>query len=107
MCVLDIRAFAASASSARRSGDRAQLPSHVEVESGRQVRTSGDNHNEVYFGYTCARGRALPEQHSQPGRLLHSEKPISDRVPHPDLVEQAMAEIASAARKRDTGAVAS
>ena len=67
----------------------------------------GDNHNEVYFDYTCANGRALPEQHSQPELLLHSEKRVRDRVPHPDLVEQGMAEIVSATRERDTGAVAS
>ena len=35
----------------------------VDVEDGRAVRVLGDRENPIYHGYTCAKGRALPEQH--------------------------------------------
>jgi anaerobic selenocysteine-containing dehydrogenase len=46
----------------------------VEVEDGRPVRVSGDPENPAYLGFTCAKGRRLPEQHGHPDRLLHSQK---------------------------------
>jgi len=49
-------------------------PILVELEDGRAVRVKGDPENPVYRGYSCARGRSLPEQHSHPDRLLHSQK---------------------------------
>ena len=72
----------------------AACPIEVEVENGRPVRVMGDNHNEVYFGYTCAKGRALPEQHAHPGRLLHSQKRMPDGSHRPIGSEEAMDEIA-------------
>ena len=72
----------------------AACPIQVEVEEGRAVRTIGDNHNEVYFGYTCAKGRALPEQHAHPERLLHSMKRMPDGSHQPISAGQAMDEIA-------------
>src|SRR5688500_4132844 len=69
-------------------------PLLVEVEDGRAVRVTGDPSNDFYHGYTCPKGRALAEQHSAPGRLLHSLKRGADgersRIP----VERAMDEIA-------------
>ncbi len=38
----------------------------------------GNPENPVYQGYSCARGRALPQQHSHPERLLHSQKRADD-----------------------------
>ena len=35
----------------------------VEVRDGRAVKVIGDVDNPMYEGYTCAKGRALPEQH--------------------------------------------
>ena len=46
----------------------------VEVRDERAVRVIGDVDNPMYEGYTCAKGRALPEQHNGPGRLLHAQK---------------------------------
>lgn len=46
----------------------------VEVENGRPVRVTGDRENPAYFGFTCAKGRSLPEQHAHVDRLLHSQK---------------------------------
>src|SRR5215510_14557611 len=66
----------------------------VDVEDGRAVRVRGDRENPIYHGYTCAKGRALHEQHAHPERLLHSLK----RTPGGDHAAiasaQAMAEVA-------------
>ncbi|MFK7895811.1 MAG: molybdopterin-dependent oxidoreductase [Myxococcota bacterium] len=66
----------------------------VTVEDGRPVSVIGAKDNPVYHGYTCAKGRALPEQHANPHRLLHTLKRGEDGKHHPIPVEQAMDEIA-------------
>ena len=40
----------------------------VDVEDNRVVAVRGDASNPVYGGYTCIKGRQLPEQHSHPER---------------------------------------
>ncbi len=66
----------------------------VTVEDGKPVSVIGAKDNPVYHGYTCAKGRALPEQHLHPERLLHTLKRGSDGKHRPIPVEQAMDEIA-------------
>ncbi len=66
----------------------------VDVEDGRVVRVIGDKDNPMYHGYTCAKGRSLPQQHYHPDRLLHSQRRGSDGSHHPIPAEQAMDEIA-------------
>ena len=66
----------------------------VDVEDGRAVRVLGDRENPIYHGYTCAKGRALPEQHSHPERLLHSQKRSADGSYAPIPHEQAIREVA-------------
>jgi anaerobic selenocysteine-containing dehydrogenase len=41
----------------------------VEVEGDRVLRVSGDPDHPVSAGYTCSKGRALPELHHDPDRL--------------------------------------
>ncbi len=53
-------------------------PILVELEDGRAVSVTGDPSNEAYQGYTCVKGRALPEQHNHPDRLLHSQRRLPD-----------------------------
>ena len=67
----------------------------VEVEDGRPVRVEGDRENPAYFGFTCAKGRSLPEQHAHKDRLLHSQK--RDEAGHVSSIssEVAMDEIAA------------
>ena len=72
----------------------AHCPILVEVEDGRAVRVTGDPGNDLFQGYTCPKGRALPEQHAAPGRLLHSMKRGADGVRRPIASERAMDEIA-------------
>jgi anaerobic selenocysteine-containing dehydrogenase len=69
-------------------------PILVEVQDGRAVSVTGDPSNDVYSGYTCVKGRALPEQHNHPDRLLRSQKRLPDGTFEPIGSEQAMDEIA-------------
>lgn len=69
-------------------------PILVTVENGRPVKVTGDPDAPLYDGYTCPKGRALPEQHTGPARLLHSMKRQADASFQPIGSEQAMDEIA-------------
>ena len=69
-------------------------PILVEVEDGRAVRVTGDPGNDFYRGYSCPKGRALPEQHAHPDRLLHSLKRGEDGRHRPITSERAMDEVA-------------
>ena len=55
----------------------------VDIEDGRAVRVRGDRDDPVYRGFTCEKGRQLPEQHAHPDRLLTSMKrqPSGDYEP--------------------------
>tara|TARA_E500000305_G_scaffold36150_1_gene27510 strand:+ start:13591 stop:15810 length:2220 start_codon:yes stop_codon:yes gene_type:complete len=44
------------------------------VEAGKLTHVSGDPDNPLFKGYTCPKGRALPELHNHPERLLCSQK---------------------------------
>ena len=44
------------------------------VSNGKLVRVTGDRDNPLYQGYSCVKGRALPDQHNNPARLLQSLK---------------------------------
>lgn len=48
------------------------------VEDGRLSKVEGDPDNPLFKGYTCPKGRALPEFHNNPARLLHSQKKLPD-----------------------------
>ena len=69
-------------------------PILVEVDDGRAVRVTGDPASEVYQGYTCVKGRALPELHNHPERLLHSQKRMPDGSYAPISSEQLLDELA-------------
>jgi len=56
----------------------ALCPILVTVEGGRAVQVHGDRDAPLFGGYTCPKGRALPEMHSSPDRLLHSLKRRAD-----------------------------
>ena len=50
----------------------AMCPIVVTIEDGRAVAVHGDRDAPLFEGYTCPKGRALPEIHANPKRLLHS-----------------------------------
>ena len=66
----------------------------VDVEDGKPIEVRGDVDDPVYGGYTCIKGRQLPEQYTTPARISKSLK----RLPNGDFEEidtdQAMDEIA-------------
>ncbi len=53
-------------------------PIMVTIEDGRVVKVVGDSEAPLFEGYSCPKGRALPEQHNHPERLLHSVKRHAD-----------------------------
>ena len=55
---------------------------------------SGDPENALYQGYTCPKGRALPDQHNHPDRLLSSVKRTPSGSHAPISSTAAMDEIA-------------
>lgn len=65
---------------------------------GRAVKVVGDVANPMYEGFSCKKGRSLPEQHAHPERLLHSRRRTDEGfVPVP--LDEALDDIA--ARVRD------
>ena len=71
----------------------------VQMQDGVAVNVVGDKHNPVYHGYSCAKGRELPNQHRHPDRLLHSVKRAKDGAFAPVAFERASAEIAARLRE--------
>jgi anaerobic selenocysteine-containing dehydrogenase len=66
----------------------------AEVRDGRLVSVRGDKDNELFQGYTCLKGRAMPDHLNGPGRLLRSLRRSPDGF-EPIAVETAMDEIAA------------
>lgn len=50
----------------------------VETDGDTVVRISGDSDDPVFGGYTCIKGRQLPEAHHHPERLMASQKRGAD-----------------------------
>ncbi|MEV3905104.1 molybdopterin-dependent oxidoreductase [Mycobacterium sp. NPDC050551] len=65
------------------------------VTDGRLTKVTGDPDNPMFKGYSCAKGRALPEIHNNPARLLHSRKRRPDGEYEPVESGVAMDEIAA------------
>lgn len=65
------------------------------VADGKLVKVTGDPDNPMFQGYTCDKGRALPDIHNNPHRLLHSQKRSADGGYAPIASEQATDEIAA------------
>ena len=72
----------------------ALCPIIVRIEDGQAVEVHGDRDAPLYEGYTCPKGRALPELHANPDRLLQSLKRLPDGSHVPISSEDAIAEIA-------------
>ncbi len=48
----------------------------VTIDGNRPVKVLGDIENPMYHGYTCIKGRQLPEQHAHAERLLKPQRRI-------------------------------
>jgi anaerobic selenocysteine-containing dehydrogenase len=69
----------------------------VTVEDGRPTKVVGDVANPMYEGFSCKKGRALPEQHLHPDRLLRSVRHTDDGfepVPLTDAIDDIAAQVA-------------
>ncbi|MGE3621632.1 MAG: molybdopterin-dependent oxidoreductase [Acidimicrobiia bacterium] len=69
-------------------------PIEVHVEGGRVVEVTGDRANALYRGYTCVKGRAMPDFVNHPDRLLRTLRRVAGGGFEPVPVEQALDEIA-------------
>lgn len=67
-------------------------------EHDRPVRVRGDRDNPVYRGFTCEKGRQLPEQHAHPERLLRTMRRRADGGHEPLAVDDAVADVAARLR---------
>jgi anaerobic selenocysteine-containing dehydrogenase len=70
----------------------------VEVQDGRPVQVSGDPDAGPYRGYSCRRGRALPDLYNDSKRLLRPVKRLPDGTFQEISTEQALDEIAEIMR---------
>ncbi|CAH0495415.1 molybdopterin-dependent oxidoreductase [Novosphingobium sp. CECT 9465] len=73
----------------------AGCPVEVTVEGGRATKVVGDRQSPIYGGYTCPKGRAMPEAHYSPTRVLHPRKRMPDGSYIEIPMEQALSEIAA------------
>jgi len=76
----------------------AMCPIVVTIEDGRAVEVHGDRDAPLFEGYTCPKGRALPEIHANPKRLLHSLRRRPDGSHEPISSHDAVNEIADRLR---------
>jgi len=67
----------------------------VTVEGGRAVKVIGDVDNPMYEGYSCIKGRALPEQHNHPDRIVQPWRRLPDGSMQPVSTGEALDEIAA------------
>ena len=70
----------------------------VDTTLNKVVAVRGDADNPIFGGYTCIKGRNLPDQHNHPGRLRTSLKRMPDGTFVQISSEQAMDEIADKLR---------
>jgi anaerobic selenocysteine-containing dehydrogenase len=68
------------------------------VEDGRAVEVTGDTSSPIHRGFTCEKGRALPDIVNSPSRLLRTVKRGDDGTYSPIGVSDAIAEIAERIR---------
>ncbi len=73
-------------------------PIEVTVENGRATKVIGDRQSPIYGGYTCPKGRAMPEGHYAESRILHPQKRMPDGSYVSIPMEQALDEIAARLR---------
>ena len=76
----------------------ASCPIAVTVEDDRAIKVVGDRDNPIYGGYTCPKGRAMPDGHYSPDRILHPQKRMEDGSFVSIPMDQALDEIAERLR---------
>ena len=74
-------------------------PVLVTIDGGRVLKVEGDPDAPIYKGFICPKGRAMPQQHHTPNRLLHSLKRLPNGRRLPISSTQAIDEIAERLRR--------
>lgn len=69
-------------------------PILVTIDGDQVLKVEGDPEAPIYHGFICPKGRAMPQQHHVPGRLLHPLKRLTDGSRVPISSTQAIDEIA-------------
>jgi anaerobic selenocysteine-containing dehydrogenase len=69
-------------------------PVLVTLDGNRVLKVEGDPDAPLYRGYTCPKGRAIPQQYHNPNRLFHSLKRLPDGSHVPISSAQLVEEIA-------------
>ncbi len=67
----------------------------VDVENGKAVAVRGDASDPIYGGYSCIKGRQLPEAHAHPERIKRPLKRLADGSYEEISLRQALDEIAA------------
>lgn len=77
----------------------ASCPLDIDVSDGRVVAVRGVEEDPLFGGYTCIKGRQLPDQIHHPDRLVQSLRRRADGTHEPVSSSQALDEIAAELRR--------
>jgi len=81
----------------------------VAIDDGRPVKVLGDIENPMYHGYTCVKGRTLPEQHLHPERLLAPRKRVGSTfrmIPSEQVLDEIAAKVGQLIRDHGPRSIA-
>ncbi|WP_062344074.1 molybdopterin-dependent oxidoreductase [Novosphingobium sp. CCH12-A3] len=88
----------------------AGCPIEVTVVDGRATKVVGDRQAPIYGGYTCPKGRAMPDAHYSPTRVLRPRKRMSDgsyvEIPMAQAVEEIATRIEAIVAEHGSEAIA-
>jgi len=83
----------------------------VDIENGRAVAVRGDASDPIYGGYSCIKGRQLPEAHAHPERVTRPLKRMPDgtyeEIPLAQALDEIAARVKAIAAKHGKRAIAS
>ena len=83
----------------------------VDVEDGRAVAVRGDASDPVYGGYSCIKGRQLPEAHAHPERVTRPLKRLPDgsyaEIPLAQALDEIAARVSAISARHGKRAIAS
>ncbi|MEM7094548.1 MAG: molybdopterin-dependent oxidoreductase [Actinomycetota bacterium] len=89
----------------------AACPVDVEITDGRVTKISGVDDDPIFNGYTCIKGRKMPEQFNDPGRIRHAlrrtEAGTFEEVASSEALDEIAARLADIIESHGPRAVAS
>ena len=76
----------------------AACPVDVEITNGRATKVSGVDEDPIFNGYTCVKGRQLPDQIHDPGRLRNALRRTAGGTFEPVASSEALDEVGAKLR---------